>query len=182
MQTPILAYADYKRPFIVHTDASESGLGAILYQKDEAGLKRVITYASRTLNPSERKYPAHKLEFLGLKWAITDWFHEYLYGGTFDIYTDNNPLTYILTSAKLDATGQRWVASLANYDFQLFYKTGKSNIEADALSRIKHNDYHQIPVEVVKAVATSVSLNELTDFIPLSNPVISKTTSVPEPK
>ena len=93
MQTPILAYADYKRPFIVHTDASESGLGAILYQKDEAGLKRVIAYASRTLNPSERKYLAHKLEFLGLKWAITDQFHEYLYGGTFDIYTNNNPLT-----------------------------------------------------------------------------------------
>ena len=87
-----------------------------------------------------------------------------------------------MTSAKLDATGQRWVASLANYDFQLFYKTGKSNVEADALSQIKHNDYHLIPVEVVKAVATSVSLNELTDFIPLSNPVISKTASVPEPK
>ena len=72
MQTPILAYANYKRPFIVHTDASESGLGAILYQKDEAGLKRVITCASRALNPSERKYLAHKLEFLALKWAVTD--------------------------------------------------------------------------------------------------------------
>ena len=181
-QTPILAYAKYKRPFIVYTDASESGLGAILYQKDEAGLKRVIAYASRTLNPSERKYPTHKLEFLALKWAITDRFHEYLYRGTFDVYTDNTPLTYILTSAKLDATGQRWVASLANYDFQLFYKTGKSNVEADALSRIKHNNYQQVPVEVVKAVTTSVSLNGLTNFIPLSNPVISKTASVPEPK
>ena len=52
------------------------------------------------------------------------------------MYTDNNPLTYILTTAKLDATGQRWVASLANYNFKIFYKSGKLNIEADALSRI----------------------------------------------
>ena len=56
----------------------------------------------------------------------TDRFHEYLYGGKFDVYTDNNPLTYILASAKLDACGQRWVASLASYDFGLFYKTGKN--------------------------------------------------------
>ena len=49
---------------------------------------------------------------------------------------DNNPLTYILTTARLDATGQRWVASLANYNFKIFYRSGKLNVEADALSRI----------------------------------------------
>ena len=64
----------------------------------------------------ERNYPAHKLEFLALKWEVMGRFHEYLYGGQFDVYTDNNPLTYILTSAKLDATGQRCIASLANYE------------------------------------------------------------------
>ena len=63
-------------------------------------------------------------------------FHEYLYGGHFKVYTDNNPLTYILTTAKLYATGQRWVASLANYNFKIFYKSGKLNVEADALSCI----------------------------------------------
>ena len=52
------------------------------------------------------------------------------------MYTDNNPLTYILTTAKLDAIGQRWVASLANYNFKIFYKSGKLNVEADALSHI----------------------------------------------
>ena len=132
--TPILTYADYKKEFQLHTDACEKGLGGVLYQKDENGLQRVIAYASRSLSHTERNYPAHKLEFLVLKWAVTDRFHEYLYGGKFDVFTDNNPLTYILTSAKLDACGQRWVASLANYDFRLFYKTGRSNVEADALS------------------------------------------------
>ena len=67
-----------------------------------------------------------------MKWSITERFHEYLYGGHFEVYTDNNPLTYILTTAKLDATGQRWVVSLANYNFKIFYKSGKLNVEVDA--------------------------------------------------
>ena len=89
----------------------------------------VIAYASTVLSKSERNYPAYKLGFLALKWAITDQFNEYLFGGNFDVYTDSNPLTYILTSTKLDAVGQCWVAALANYNFQLYYKTGKSNIK-----------------------------------------------------
>ena len=94
---PVLAYADYAKLFVLHTDASTTGLGAVLYQRQEDGKERVIAYASRTLNKSERNYDAHKLEFLALKWAITDRFHEYLYGATFDVYTDNNPLTYVDT-------------------------------------------------------------------------------------
>ena len=105
-ESPVLAYADFKATFILHTDASGEGLGAVLYQVQE-GKQRVIAYASRSLSKSERNYPVHKLEFLALKWAITDKFHEYLYGSQFQVYTDNNPLTYVLTTAKLDATGHR---------------------------------------------------------------------------
>ena len=67
---------------------------------------------------------------------MTDQFHEYLYEGKFKVYTDNNQLTYILTSSKLDAVGQCWVVGLANYNFHLHYKSRQSNEEADALSRI----------------------------------------------
>ena len=95
----MLAYADYTKPFVLHTDASTTGLGMVLYQKQEDGKERVIAYASRTLNKSERNHDAHKLEFLALKWAITDRFHDYLYGAIFNVYTDNNPLTYILSTA-----------------------------------------------------------------------------------
>ena len=105
-QTSILAYANYMKPFQLHTDASENGLGAVLYQKQDNDMESVIAYASRTLSRSERNYYAHKLEFLALKWSVTERFHEYLYGRHFEVYTDNNPLTYILTTAKLDATGQ----------------------------------------------------------------------------
>ena len=73
---------------------------------------------------------------MALKWATTDQFHEYLYGGTFKVHSDNNPLTYVLTTAKLDATSQRWVAVLANYNFKIIYRSGKQNIDADALSQI----------------------------------------------
>ena len=111
-------------------------MGAVLYQKQDNDTECGIACASRTLSKSERNYDAHKLEFLALKWSITERFHEYLYGGHFEVYMDNNPLTYILTTAKLDATGQRWVASLANYNFKIFYKSRKLNVEADALSRI----------------------------------------------
>ena len=76
-----------------------------------------------TLSKSEKNYDAHKSEFLALKWSVTKRFHEYLYGGEFEVYMDNNPLTYILTPAKLDATGQRWLASLANYNFKIFYRS-----------------------------------------------------------
>ena len=135
-RSPVLAYADYKRPFKVYIDASEKGLGAVLAQKQEGGSEPAIAFASRALSKAEKRYNAHKLEFLALKWAITDCFHEYLYGGEFEVYTDNNPLTYVLTMAKLDVTGQRWVAALALYNFKIYYRSGKLNVNADALLRI----------------------------------------------
>ena len=106
-KTPVLAYADYKRSFRLNTDASKLGLGSLLYQQQEDSTFHVIAYASRSLSKTEKNYSAHKLEFLALKWAVTERFHEYLYVGNFEVYTDNNPLTYVLTTAKLDATGQR---------------------------------------------------------------------------
>ena len=142
----------------------------------------MIAYASRSLSHTERNYPAHKLEFLALKWVVTDRFHEYLYGGKFDAFTDNNPLTYILTSAKLNACGQRWVASLANYDFRLFYKTGKSNVEADALSRIPADGYYELESPVVKTILKSCQENDWTDFNRNPTEVVCKTSQVVEGK
>ena len=111
-------------------------MGAVLYQTQEDGTEAVIAYAIRSLNKAESHYPAHKLEFLTLKWAVMEKFHEFLYGSTFNVHMDNNPLTYVLTTAKLDAASHCWVASLANYNFRLYYRAGKANIDADALSRV----------------------------------------------
>ena len=118
---PILTCADFTKLFKLHTDACGSGPGAVLYQTHEDGTDAVIAYASRSLSKAESHYPVHKLEFLALKWVVVKKFHEYLYGLTFDVYMDNNPLTYVLTTAKLDVASHCWVASLANYNFQLHY-------------------------------------------------------------
>ena len=132
---PILAFADYSAPFILHTDASTCGIGAALYQQVD-GRERPIAYASRGLSKSEANYPAHKLEFLALKWAVTEKFVDYLHRNKFVVLTDNNPLTYVLTSAKLDAAGHRWLAALANFDFEIKYRAGRNNADADGLSRM----------------------------------------------
>ena len=166
--TPILAYADYKKPFRLNTDASTSGLGAVLYQKQDDDSERVIAFASRTLTKTERNYDAHRLEFLALKWAVTERFHEYLYGGRFEVYTDNNPLTYVLTSAKLDAASQRWVASLANYDFKIHYRSGKSNADADGLSRIPWDleEVEDFELPIVTQCMITTELNTLPPVMP----------------
>ena len=77
-----------------------------------------------------------KLEMLTLKWAVTEKFRDYLLGGTFVVYTDNNPLSYINTSAKLGATEMRWISQLPQFNFEIKYHSGCTNINADALSRI----------------------------------------------
>jgi transposase InsO family protein len=154
---PVLTYPDYARPFLVRIDASCDGLGAVLCQEPaDGGPARVIAYASRALKKSEQHYPAHKLEFLALKWAITKKFHDYLYGQKFTVTTDNNPLTYVLSTARLDATGHRWLAELSTYDFNILYKPGVTNTDADVLSRLPRKE-EQISSEVVAAVSEGLA-------------------------
>ena len=112
------------------------GLVLELFSTREDGMDAVIAYASRSFSKTESHYPAHKLQFLTLKWSVVKKFHEYLYGLNFDVYTDNNPLTYMLATAKLVAASHCWVASLANYNFQLYYWARKTNIDADSLLRV----------------------------------------------
>lgn len=134
----VLSYPDWSKPFVLFTDASKDGLGAALYQEQNGNLKP-IGFASRTLTPAEANYHMHsgKLEFLALKWAVCEHFRDYLYYAPhFTIYTDNNPLTYVQTTAKLNATGHRWIAELTDFNFTIKYHPGHSNTVADTLSRM----------------------------------------------
>uniref|UniRef100_A0A3B1JU25 Gypsy retrotransposon integrase-like protein 1 n=1 Tax=Astyanax mexicanus TaxID=7994 RepID=A0A3B1JU25_ASTMX len=133
---PVLAYADFSKPFVLEIDASHAGLGAVLGQEQE-GKVRPVAYASRGLRPAERNmqnYSSMKLELLALKWALTEKFRDYLLGHRCIVYTDNNPLSY-LNSAKLGAAEQRWASQLAAFDFDIKYRPGRANGNADALSR-----------------------------------------------
>ncbi len=103
---------------------------------------RVIGYGPRTLTNAEKNYHllSGKLEFLALKWAISEHFRDYLYyAPSFVVYTDNNPLTYVTSSAKLNATGHRWLAELADFNFTIKYHPGRKNQVADTLSRMPVN-------------------------------------------
>ena len=134
---PILAYPDLSLPFIVTTDGSGLGLGAVLSQTQE-GVERVIAFASRGLRGSERNdrnYSAFKLELLALKWAVTEKFRDLLLYAKFTVITDHNPLRYLET-ANLSAVEERWVAQLAEFNFEVHYKPGRMNQNADVLSRI----------------------------------------------
>ena len=137
MTAPVLAFADLEKPFLLETDASGIGLGAVLHQVQEDGKLHPVAYASRALKKGEKNYHSSKLEFLALKWAVTKQFKEYLYYKPFTVRTDNNPLTYILTTPNLDACGHRWVSSLARYTFKIEYLKGTDNKVADVLSRIE---------------------------------------------
>lgn len=159
---PVLAFADATKPYILHVDASMDGLGAVLNQEYLEGL-RPVAFASRKLCQSEKNYPIHQLEFLALKWAVVDKFHDYLYGARFTVRTDNNPLTYVLTTAKLSATGHRWLANLTTYDFDIKYKPGRENVDADWLSRnaMEEDDgWRHIPQSGVKALCRPFSITQ----------------------
>ena len=132
----VLAFADFSLPFLLETDASHEGLGAILSQKQADGRYRVIAYASRRLRQGEKNaanYSSFKLELLALKWAVSEKFRGFLLGSTFEVLTDNNPVAHFQTS-NLGALEQRWAAQLAQFDFTVKYRSGRLN-RADALSR-----------------------------------------------
>ena len=131
MSTPVLAFTDYTKDFLLKTDASKEGLGVVLSQKQADGQYHLVAYGSGTLTAHEKNYHSTKLEFLVLKWAITEYFKEYLLYQPILVRTDNNPLTYIMATPDLDVTGHQWVGALARFNFQLEYQKGRDNTVAD---------------------------------------------------
>ena len=125
----------------------------------------MLGYGSRTLNDAEKKYHSSKLEFIALKWAVTDKFKDYLaYANHCVVFTDNNPLLYILQPSKLNTCGQRWVSELSEYNFLIKFRPGVINKNADCLSRLPLDivEYvnccsEEVEVDVFKAIMCRVS-------------------------
>jgi hypothetical protein len=137
-EAPVLSFPDFNQPFYVATDASNLGIGAVLYQlpngpQDESKVN-YISFMARSLKPHEKNYPAYKKELLGVIYACKK-FHYYLWGRKFTLYTDHRPLTYINEQNELPQILADWKETLFSYDFDCIYRPGLLNIIPDALSR-----------------------------------------------
>lgn len=135
MNDPILTYPDFSKEFILTTDASNIAIGAVLSQGN-VGHDKPICYASRTLTDTEQKYSTIEKELLAIVWA-TKYFRPYLFGRKFKIYTDHRPLTWLFSIKEPNSKLIRWRLKLEEFDYEIIYKPGKINSNADALSRVK---------------------------------------------
>lgn len=135
MSSEILAFPDFNKSFILTTDASNTAIGAVLSQ-GEIGKDKPITYISRSLNKTEENYSTIEKEMLAIVWSL-DKLRIYLYGAKdIKILTDHQPLTFALSNSNNNAKLKRWKARIEEYNYKLFYKPGKTNVVADALSRL----------------------------------------------
>src|ERR1044071_3470912 len=133
-EAPILQYPDFTKSFILYTDASGTGLGAVLSQKDEEGRERVIAYASRSLNKAEQNYGITDQECLAVIWAVKH-FEQYLGLLPFQIVTDHSALKFMQTAKMPKGRRARWIMYLQQFEFEIIHRPGKENSNADALSR-----------------------------------------------
>src|SRR3954447_6462071 len=135
MEAPILQYPDFTKPFVLYTDASGTGLGAVLSQIDEEKRERVIAYASRSLNKAECNYGITDQECLAIVWAVKH-FEPYLGLLPFKVITDHSALKFLQTAEMPTGRRARWIMYLQQFKFEITYRPGKENKNADALSRI----------------------------------------------
>lgn len=135
----ILHYPNFKEEFHLTTDASNYALGAVLEQSGKP-----ITFISRSLNKTEEHYAANEKEMLAIIWALTS-LRNYLYGSAkVVIFTDHQPLTFALSNKNHNGKMKRWKCILEEYNYEMKYKPGRTNVVADALSRPPQTDINTL--------------------------------------
>jgi len=135
---PILRYPDFRKEFIVNTDASATAISAILTQSHE-GVEHPICYSSRTLNAAERRYSTIERECLAVVYAVKT-YRVYLTGTHFTIITDHRPLKYLLTIKDPSSRLSKWAMFLMEYSFTIQYRPGRMNSNVDGLTRLRPVD------------------------------------------
>jgi hypothetical protein len=163
---PVLILPDPKLPVVVHTDASGYAVGAVLQQDQGHGLQP-IAFLSKKMLPAETRYPVHEQELLAIITALGAWRH-YLYGAKFVVRTDHKSLEHFKTQPLLSGRQSRWKDIIANFDFNIEYVEGKTNVVADGLSR--RSDHSVKPVAVQSSTQLLNTLR-LTPHVHLLNTI-----------
>lgn len=162
---PVLALPDPSLPFVVHTDASGFAIGAVLQQDQGKGLQP-IAYLSKKMLDAETRYPVHEQELLAIIHSLSSWRH-YLHGAKFKVLTDHKSLQYFKTQPQLSGRQSRWKDVIANFDFDIEYIDGATNVVADGLSRRPDHLQHSSqllnllrvgPVAPVRSINAATSL------------------------
>ena len=176
-QAPVLSYPNFHRLFVLQTDASDIGIGAVLAQKDPQGHDHVISYASRSLTDREKKFSTTEKEALAVVFAVNH-FRTYLLGKKFSLITDHSALRWLHS---IEAKGRlgRWVMDLQEYEFTVHHRPGSDNGNADALFRLPRMQDSELPM---LGLADSYNYNCATTLKPgynlqakqLEDPVLSK--------
>jgi hypothetical protein len=160
---PVLILPDPNLPYVVHTDASGFATGAVLQQDQGHGLQP-IAFMSKKMLPAETRYPVHEQEMLAIIQALGTWRH-YLSGAKFRVLTDHRSLQHFKTQPQLSNRQIHWKDIIANFDFDIEYIEGKTNIVADGLSR--RTDHHSVNASSSSSIPPAPSRPVLTRPVPL---------------
>lgn len=130
IKAPVLALPNFNKPFVIETDASGGGMGAVLMQQGQP-----IAFMSKALSTQHQALSVYEKELLALVSAVQKW-RPYLIGKTFVVRTDHQSLKHLLEQRISTPAQQKWLTKLMDYDYTVVYKKGKDNSVADALSRV----------------------------------------------
>ena len=148
--SPILIFPDFEQPFHIATDASQTGVGGVLFQPttdaEYITATNIVDICSKKLQPHEQRWPAYKKELFGIVYSLRK-FHSYVWGrNDLVVHTDHKPLTFIFSSSQLSPALQQWLDVLLDYSFKICHRDGVLNVLPDQLSRMFGSAYSQSPV------------------------------------
>ena len=165
----MLAYPDFQRPFILDTDASDTGIGGVLSQVDDQGQERVIAYGSRLLTKPERKYCVTRRELLAVVTFVRQ-YRPYLICRKFTLRTDHGSLTWLRNFKEPDGQLARWLERLQELDFEIVHRRGSTHTNADSRA-------YNVAVTAIMQFRRSLqppcrahSFNQVTSFVTNSWP------------